>query len=300
MICGYGLGAAPRCSPLRVWGWRSTSPTTRRWPPSPAVSGWTARSRRWPPTASSLRSRPGWGVCAGVSMLTSFGLAVEIGDWTWLSGRSIGAYLGLVPTESSSGGSRSQGSITKTGNGHRVLIEAAWHPAGPTAVPGSTCSAVGRRPHRRPGTGASARTGACTSDGQPSTPGTSGPWSRTPRSPGSWCQCGAPPAARRVVPGALSAPSASPSSRPRAPAVRAAPAVRRRSRSDPLDRRQLTAARAQACDVAPSRQERPRTERPGRDDVKAGRREGHSGKEVPLARPSLRSAVVLRPKPRHR
>jgi transposase len=65
----------------------------------------------------------------GVATLTAFGLAVEIGDWHRLTGRSIGAYLGLVPTESSSGGSRSQGSITKTGNAHarRLLIEAAWH-----------------------------------------------------------------------------------------------------------------------------------------------------------------------------
>jgi transposase len=65
----------------------------------------------------------------GVSTLTAFGLAVEIGDWHRLTGRTIGAYLGLVPTESSSGGSRSQGPITKTGNGHarRLLIEAAWH-----------------------------------------------------------------------------------------------------------------------------------------------------------------------------
>ena len=65
----------------------------------------------------------------GVSTLTAFGLAVEIGDWGRLTGRSIGAYLGLVPTESSSGASRSQGAITKTGNGHarRLLIEAAWH-----------------------------------------------------------------------------------------------------------------------------------------------------------------------------
>src|SRR5437588_1162854 len=69
------------------------------------------------------------GCLRGVSTLTAFGLAVEIGDWHRLSGRSIGAYLGLVPTESSSGGSRSQGSITKTGNAHarRLLIEAAWH-----------------------------------------------------------------------------------------------------------------------------------------------------------------------------
>jgi transposase len=33
-------------------------------------------------------------------------LAVEIGDWQRLSGRSIGAYLGLVPREYSSGDSR--------------------------------------------------------------------------------------------------------------------------------------------------------------------------------------------------
>lgn len=59
----------------------------------------------------------------------AFGLAVEIGDWYRLDGRSIGAYLGLVPAESSSGATRSQGSITKTGNVHarRRLIEAAWH-----------------------------------------------------------------------------------------------------------------------------------------------------------------------------
>jgi transposase len=69
------------------------------------------------------------GCLRGVSTLTAFGLAVEIGDWERLTGRSIGAYLGLVPTEYSSGDSRSQGSITKTGNGHgrRLLIEAAWH-----------------------------------------------------------------------------------------------------------------------------------------------------------------------------
>jgi transposase len=69
------------------------------------------------------------GCLRGVATLTAFALAVEIGDWHRLTGRSIGAYLGLVPTESSSGGSRSQGGITKTGNGHarRLLIEAAWH-----------------------------------------------------------------------------------------------------------------------------------------------------------------------------
>jgi transposase len=76
------------------------------------------------------------GCLRGVSTLTGFGLAVEIGNWHRLSGRSIGAYLGLVPTESSSGGTRSQGSITKTGNGHarRLLIEAAWHHRKPDRI----------------------------------------------------------------------------------------------------------------------------------------------------------------------
>jgi transposase len=69
------------------------------------------------------------GCLRGVSTLTAFGLAVEIGDWHRLTGRSIGAYLGLVPTEYSSGTSRVQGGVTKTGNGHarRLLVEAAWH-----------------------------------------------------------------------------------------------------------------------------------------------------------------------------
>jgi transposase len=44
-------------------------------------------------------------------------------------GASIGAYLGLVPSEASSGSRRVQGPITKTGNSHarRLLVEAAWH-----------------------------------------------------------------------------------------------------------------------------------------------------------------------------
>lgn len=65
----------------------------------------------------------------GISTLTGFALAVEIGDWQRFTGSSIGAFLGLVPTESSSGQSRVQGSITKTGNTHarRLLVEAAWH-----------------------------------------------------------------------------------------------------------------------------------------------------------------------------
>src|SRR4029453_8065955 len=45
------------------------------------------------------------------------------------SPRQLMAYLGLVPSERSSGESSRRGSITKTGNNHgrRLLIESAWH-----------------------------------------------------------------------------------------------------------------------------------------------------------------------------
>jgi transposase len=65
----------------------------------------------------------------GISTLTAFGLAVEIGDWHRFTGRTIGAYVGLVPSEYSSGATRTQGGLTKTGNGHvrRLLVESSWH-----------------------------------------------------------------------------------------------------------------------------------------------------------------------------
>jgi transposase len=69
------------------------------------------------------------GCLRGVSTLTGFALAVELGDWGRFTGNTIGSFVGLVPSEYSSGQSRVQGSITKTGNTHarRLLIEAAWH-----------------------------------------------------------------------------------------------------------------------------------------------------------------------------
>jgi transposase len=65
----------------------------------------------------------------GIATLTGFALAVEIGDWHRFTGNSIGSFVGLVPSEHSSGASRNQGPITKTGNDHvrRLLVEAAWH-----------------------------------------------------------------------------------------------------------------------------------------------------------------------------
>lgn len=69
------------------------------------------------------------GCLRGIGTLTAFGLAVEVGDWHRFTGKSIGSFVGLVPSEYSSGNSRAQGPITKTGNGHarRLLVESAWH-----------------------------------------------------------------------------------------------------------------------------------------------------------------------------
>jgi transposase len=65
----------------------------------------------------------------GVSTLTALALSVELGDWERFRPRSLGPFLGLVPSEDSSGERRRQGAITKTGNTHarRLLVEAAWH-----------------------------------------------------------------------------------------------------------------------------------------------------------------------------
>src|SRR5881409_4307735 len=64
-----------------------------------------------------------------VSTLTAFALTVELGDWRRFRPESLGPFLGLTPSEHSSGERRRQGAITKTGNSHarRLLIEAAWH-----------------------------------------------------------------------------------------------------------------------------------------------------------------------------
>jgi transposase len=66
----------------------------------------------------------------GFQVIGAMILCSELGEgWRFEHPRQLMAYLGLVPTESSSGDSRSQGRITKTGNGHArwLLVEAAHH-----------------------------------------------------------------------------------------------------------------------------------------------------------------------------
>jgi len=64
----------------------------------------------------------------GVRLLVAVGVIAELGDLTRFDHpRKLMSYLGLVPSEHSSGGHRRRGSITKCGNGRarRLLIEGA-------------------------------------------------------------------------------------------------------------------------------------------------------------------------------
>lgn len=66
----------------------------------------------------------------GVETLTAITLMTELFEFgRFASPRKLMAYLGLVPSEHSSGEKRAPGAITKTGNGRvrRLLVESAWH-----------------------------------------------------------------------------------------------------------------------------------------------------------------------------
>jgi len=66
----------------------------------------------------------------GIDYITALALVCEIGDFNrFPNAGAFMAYVGLVPSEHSSGGSRRQGGITKTGNTHlrNLLIESSWH-----------------------------------------------------------------------------------------------------------------------------------------------------------------------------
>lgn len=65
----------------------------------------------------------------GVKLVTAMTLTSELGDVTRFdSPQSLMAFVGLTPSEHSSGSTRRQGHITKSGNAHvrRVLVESAW------------------------------------------------------------------------------------------------------------------------------------------------------------------------------
>jgi len=66
----------------------------------------------------------------GIATLTALGLIAEIGDFARFSHpRELASWIGITPSEYSSGDQQHRGHITKAGNRHarRLLIEAAWH-----------------------------------------------------------------------------------------------------------------------------------------------------------------------------
>ena len=84
----------------------------------------------------------------GIDTLTALGLCAEIGDFDrFRRPGQLMSYLGLVPSENTTGDKRRLGSITKSGSQHarRLLVEAAWHYRRPPRV-----GPRARPPPRRP------------------------------------------------------------------------------------------------------------------------------------------------------
>jgi transposase len=66
----------------------------------------------------------------GISTLSALGICAEVGEFARFDHPdSLACYLGIVPSENTSGERRRQGAITKAGSSHarRLLIEAAYH-----------------------------------------------------------------------------------------------------------------------------------------------------------------------------
>ena len=78
---------------------------------------------RWKPVVEALQA------FRGIRAIHAVRLVAELGDLSrFANARQLMGYLGLVPSEDSTGPRRRQGAITKTGNSsaRRALVEAAW------------------------------------------------------------------------------------------------------------------------------------------------------------------------------
>lgn len=83
-----------------------------------------AQNWRWLPVVKALMT------LRSIDFLSAITIVAELGDIRrFPHPQELMGYLGLVPSEYSSGSTRRQGSLTKTGNRHvrRILIEAAWN-----------------------------------------------------------------------------------------------------------------------------------------------------------------------------
>jgi transposase len=78
---------------------------------------------RWRPVVNALQA------CRGIQLIHAVRIVAELGDLSRFGHpRQLMSFLGLIPSENSSGERRRQGAITKAGNSsaRRALVEAAW------------------------------------------------------------------------------------------------------------------------------------------------------------------------------
>ena len=102
---------------------RAVSEHTERLPRLEAELQTQVQTWRWAPVVEAIQALRGVQVTAAVTLIA------ELGDLTRFENpKQLLSYLGLIPSEHTTGERRRQGSITKTGNSHarRALIEGAW------------------------------------------------------------------------------------------------------------------------------------------------------------------------------
>ena len=83
-----------------------------------------AEEARWKPAVDAVSC------LKGIDVVTAFALAVETDGFSrFRNASAYASWLGIVPSEHSSGEGRRRGGITKSGNKHlrKLLVEASWH-----------------------------------------------------------------------------------------------------------------------------------------------------------------------------
>ncbi len=125
------------------WHWvhqlRLPDPAAQRTLEEYTLAATTARTR-WKaldPEVTALATRGPWAAAVarlrcfrGIATLGAVTLVLEVFDFRRFgTPRPFMSFVGLVPSERTTGGRRRQGRITKAGNAHlrRILLEAAWH-----------------------------------------------------------------------------------------------------------------------------------------------------------------------------
>ena len=108
-----------------------------------------ASKARWRKRVDSIRC------LKGIDIMRAADLVFEADEFSrFKNARSFAAWLGLTPSERSSGESVRRGGITKAGNKHlrRVLVEAAWHYISASPHPKDLAVQARSRTLRREGT----------------------------------------------------------------------------------------------------------------------------------------------------